>query len=110
MTFTDSRKGYHLNSITKTELNDDVYYLFFGMSSIQGSDKNNGSYAYPLTIIVYPKSVWTEVQKEGGPNGTYIAENNNYVFAYSQWQDIPDNLMGVNFQVPKVISSFTLTK
>lgn len=106
LVFTQSWKGYKVAKGTIDYL-DDTYYFSFDLP-VKNKDQWSGSgYAVPLTIIVYPKSVWREFEESGEPSfSSYITENDKYVFAYALWQEIPKEMEGVDFEQERIISSF----
>lgn len=66
-------------------------------------------FVYPLAINAYSHAEWDNV-KNDGKHPTYIDENKDYVFAYSTWQDAPDEFINLKLQHEKVIASFKLLK
>ena len=72
--------------------------------------KNGDGHAAPLMIVIYPRKEWGALEKDenAGPHGTFIAKYEEYVFTSSGWQDAPPELMYVDFQIPKITSSFKL--
>ena len=76
-----------------------IYFLVSDTST-------KGGYAEPFVISVYSAFDWDILQEEEGPKPIYISQNDQYIFAYSQWQDPPINLIGVDFEVSQIISTF----
>ncbi|OGZ67315.1 MAG: hypothetical protein A3D35_01015 [Candidatus Staskawiczbacteria bacterium RIFCSPHIGHO2_02_FULL_34_9] len=105
ITLTDVWKGYKV--LTDQDDNWGAHSLSFEVLTKDTSYPSYSSgYATVFTIVAFPHELWTKLQKEEGPHGAYITENNDFVFAYYQWQAAPDDLWNVNFNVPEIISTF----
>ncbi len=109
VTLTDAWKGYRVIKKASVGLSDS-YNLYFEVPIKDKNYSDKLGYAAPMAISVYPKTVWAQIQQENAPMGTYIAENSNYVFAYSHWQDSPAELRNVDFKITQIISTFKFTK
>ncbi len=66
-------------------------------------------FVYPLAISAFTKAEWDNV-KNDAVHPTEVTRNEEYVFAYGQWQDAPDEWATINLNTNKVISSFELLK
>jgi len=74
-------------------------------------NRDAGGYDDPIEIAIYTKSAWDASAPHGnyngpGGGGAYITENNDYVFAYVQLDEVAKDLKNVNFNIPEVIKSF----
>lgn len=65
-------------------------------------------YANPMFISIYSKEQWKQIQSEGGPKPTLIIQNDRYVFAWSMWQDTPDDFRNTNLGFGAIVDSFKL--
>ncbi len=109
VTLTSVWKGYRVIQRTDT-VYPNVKYLDFEVPTKDTNYGNNTGYAAPLIIAIYPKADWSKVSQEGGPIPTKISENNQYVFAYSGWQEPPSDLRNVDFGINQIVAGFNLTK
>lgn len=97
--------GYQIKNRTDIVYKDVIYIDI----QIPVSSKEGGM-ASPLGIAVYPIKTWATVSAEGGPIPNYIMQNDLYVFAYFGWQDPPISLIGKDFKISQIISTFKFTK
>ncbi len=67
-------------------------------------------YASPFAISVYNHDYWNSLQKKDGPRPTYLAENRDYVFAVSTWQDPPLDWRNKTIPFNTIFKSFRLIK
>jgi hypothetical protein len=106
--FTEAWKNYKVE-IEPMSSNFGAGTLLF---RIPTTDKNYGDgsgYATPLAISIYNSSYWNKRQAEGGPIGKYLGKSSaGWVFVANYWQDPPKDLMNVNFELDKVLSTFKL--
>lgn len=106
---TDAWKGYRVIE-THDQSNSDIHYLYFQIPTKDQNYGDHSGYAAPFSIGVWPKSVWEQLlQSSGGeigPAGHKIATRENLVFVATPWQDPPTDIWNINFEVPKIISSF----
>mgnify|MGYP001561411868 CR=1 FL=1 len=107
---TDEWKNYRV--LKDSRDSNGVYYLEFEVPTLDKNyrDYRGESYATPFGIMIFTKDLWLKVKKEEGPKPNYIAENSKYVFTYYRWQDAPEDLISINFNVDKIISTFKFIK
>lgn len=113
LTLTDAWKGYKVFQRSDIVYSD-VQYLDFGVPTKNNPsgmfhDSGSNGYSAPFGVAVYPKARWSTVSQQGGPIPTYITQNSQYVFAYYGWQDCPNDLCNVNFEIPQILSTFKFT-
>ncbi len=109
MTLTNAWKGY---DVTIEEMSSNFgagTVVFWVPTKAKNYGTNRPGYAAVLKIHVYNPEYWQSVEKSEGPKPGFLAKTSQYVFAYSTWQDPPNDLVGVNFEVMKVLASFELT-
>jgi hypothetical protein len=105
LTLTDAWNGYKVSKRSDVVYKN-VKYLDFQVPAQDPRYKDFGAVAAPFGIAVYSKTDWNTISKLEGPKPTYITQNSNYVFAYYTWQDSPNDLMNVDFGIPKIVASF----
>jgi hypothetical protein len=104
----DAWKGY---KVTSTEMSSNfgagvLNFLVPTNSQIYlGEEKG---FARVMIISVFNPEYWESLQKEEGPKPGLLGKNSNWVFAYSPWQDPPEDLVGKDFKLMEVVSSFKL--
>ena len=109
VTLTDAWKGYKVE-LQPISSNIGSATLVF---KVPTKSKNYGDglgYAEPMIISVLNMKYWNKLQSEDGPKPEFLGKNSTYVFAYSFWQDPPTDLINVNLDLNKVVSSFKFTK
>jgi len=111
ITFTDAWKNY---KTVETGDNQDAT-IQIQIPTTDPNWKRFGNLATPLDIMIFTKAQWAQASKQAlAPN--LITQNNQYVFAYTGWQDVPSDFGGSNsigyqkLEFDKVISSFKLTQ
>lgn len=92
---TDNWQNYQWQEENPNDGTATKWFRFY----IPTNDSNYASgempgYANPFVISVYTKAQWNALDKSG-PHDTYIAENDNYVIAFSSWQACPTDLCDV---------------
>jgi len=107
ITLTDAWEGYKIKTSEMIGLGEkNIYFRVSTQSTTHGY---RDGYAEPFTISVYSPSDWATLQGSEGPKPIYISQNSQYVFAYSQWQDPPEDLRNVDFGVNQIIPTFKFT-
>jgi len=108
LTLTNAWKGYKVFHSQGSNGVGAPDYYYFSMSTtdktqavINVTDEVYG-YAAPLTITVIAKD-----RKVGA--GVKITEDANSAYYYSINKNLPTDLAKINFEIPKVISTFKLT-
>ena len=110
MTLTDAWVNYRYNEV-RAKKGD--YYLAAIYYSVPTTDATweNGSGRYsPLVINVFRKEDWNRLSSQNGPAPIYLAENGEYVFAYSVAQDVPSDWVNKDLGVSQIVKSFVLVK
>jgi len=107
LTLTDAWEGYKTKMSEMVELERKIIY--FRVPTQSRTHGYGDGYAEPFAISIYSISDWTMLQESGGPKPTYISRNSEYAFAYSQWQDPPEDLRNIDFKVSQIISTFKFT-
>lgn len=108
ITFTDAWKGYQVESQPMGS-NFGAGTLVFKILTTKNYGDGSG-YAKPLKIYIYNHEYWSKLQKENGPKPGFLGRTQEYVFAYSTWQDPPAEFVGKDFGFDKVVASFKLDK
>ncbi len=112
LTLPATWKGYKVFSSYGSQGVGAPTYLAFAMPTsdktkcvVSVTDEVCG-YAAPLTITVIAKD------RQGNMGGTKITEDSTNAYYYSMYSDynkLPNDLKSINFEIPKVISSFGFT-
>lgn len=109
LTFTDAWKSYKVFSSegsqgvgAPTDLEFSLLTTDKSRSVINVTDNISG-YASPLTITIIAKD------RNYQGTGVKITQDNNNSYYYTINKDLPKDLQGLNFEVPKIISTFKFT-
>ncbi len=110
ITLTDAWKGYGVFSSEGSQGVGAPTYLEFSLlttdksrSVINVTDYVYG-YAAPLTITVIAKD------RNYQGTGVKITQDNDNAYYYTINNDLPNDLQRINFEIPKIISTFKFTK
>lgn len=71
---------------------------------------HDAGYASMFAISVYTPAQWTALQADGNPTDVKLAENSNYVFAWSHAQACPSDVQakGIWDDISNVVKTFKL--
>lgn len=75
-------------------------------SKIWGDAFGKDGYATVMIISTFNPEYWDKMQKEEGPKPGFLGKNENWVFAYSFWQDTPDDWVNKPFTSDEIVSTF----
>lgn len=109
LTFTDAWEGYKVFSSEGSQGVGAPTYLAFSLptadksSSVNNVTDNISGYAAPFTITI--------IAKDRAYQGTSarITQDSNNVYYYNTNKNLPKDLQGKNFEIPKIISTFKFT-
>lgn len=117
-TVTDAWRGYRVRQADVAMLSLIDNAVGFNLeiptkdsSYTKANYQHSAGYAPVLSIYMYTKPVWQTLQsgEEGPAGGTYITGDDYHVFTYFDWHsDPPFDLQSVDFEISKVISTFSL--
>jgi len=97
--FPETWKDYTVKDETFEGVRGSIYRVSFGFTA---QDEL-------FHVNMYSKSVWNDLQSEEGPISTYLAENDQYVYAYSTAQDAANETMVARMsEVQEILKTFTL--
>lgn len=69
-------------------------------------EHGNDGYATVMRIHVFNSSYWDKLQSEEGPKPGFLGKNGDLVYAYSFWQDTPDDWTNKGFTSQEIVSTF----
>lgn len=117
LTFLDSWKNYKVYSSEGSQGVGTPTYLSFSMPTtdksqcVQSVTEQVCGFTSILQITVYPLTNWTLMSADQKKDVLVLGQNTDYVFVNGAEQvNLPEDLKSINFELPKVISSFKLTK
>jgi len=108
MTFpNDNWKGYKTAEKTPSGNTKSIYFCVKTTGNSWKDSVCEDGYYSIVAVGVYTKAQWNVVASEDTPESeSKIAENSNYVFTLAHAQDVPDDLVNVNFNTDALTSSF----
>lgn len=110
LNFNDDWKGLKVATDMGGSGVGSAAYIRFGVpTQSPNGDFVSDGYAHPLTLVVYPVSVWDQLAASTKNSVNYITKSDNYVYTYSQWKTPTDDLKDKNFEIRKVVASLILT-
>jgi hypothetical protein len=113
LTLTDKWEGYKIKEADIANQVDTycVNVPTTDTKNYPGSDIEYSGYAAPFCIDIYTIAQWNTYNDDNPSLATKLTSNNQYVFAYSTWQDSPADLRasGLDKEVTNVAKSFELT-
>lgn len=75
-------------------------------STIWTDRYGNDGYATVMTISIFNSSYWDKLQSEEGPKPGLLGKDGDLVYAYSFWQDTPDDWTNKLFTSQEIVSTF----
>ena len=84
------------------EYGESIKHIIFQVPT--NSKIYNGS-TERFIVSIYPISAWEKRLLEG-ETPTELIRNDNFVFTEIGWQDVPEDLMNVDFKISQILSTF----
>ncbi len=100
ITLTNAWKGYEVVSTQGSQGIGSPTYLAFSVPDFRDG------YEAPFTITIFEKEDGRTYQG----TGVKITEDSQNSYYYVVNEDLPDELKSINFNIPKVISTFKITQ
>lgn len=75
-------------------------------STIWTDEHGNDGYATVMRIHIFNSSYWDKLQSEEGPKHGFLGRKEDLVYAYSFWQDTPEDWTNGSFTSQEIVSTF----
>lgn len=110
MTLTDAWVNYRYNE--KRQKDGAISYsaVYYSVPTADSTWEGGSGRYSPFAINVYKKDDWNNKWPKDEPKPVYIAENGEFVFAYTVANDVPSDWESKDLGVNQIVKSFILVK